>query len=109
MDSLDPTETRLQLELEALTREAVSGHYNDTQWTEGLQRRLCDVGRELGYEVRCSLDGGEWLYDVLWLDRVNGLIRDIPLVLESEWKQKAATYDFDKLLVAQGRHKAMVF
>ena len=52
---------------------------------------------------------GEFLYDMIWLDTTDGYLLDVPLVLESEWKRRGASDDFQKLLVARAHRRVMVF
>lgn len=94
----------------------------DKQWTDGIHKRLAEIGHSYGFLVfasqsRCAAaDGPEWLYDHHW--RVSGnknsLIR-IPLVMEIEWGFGAQTIfekiteDFVKLVQARADLRTMVF
>lgn len=108
--SFDEIETLIRVELDALANDQASQKYKDTDWTLELKSRLAWVGQHLGYEVRTSArESSEWLYDMCWLETRDGFVTSAELVLESEWKQSAAEYDFDKLLLARAKHRVMVF
>jgi len=98
------------------------GWTKDSQWTDGIQRRLAEIGHGYGFLVfanqkRCpEADGTEWLYDHHWRIATESypLVR-IPLVMEIEWGFGATTIlekiieDFLKLLQARADLRVMVF
>lgn len=111
---LTEIEEAIKAQLIALGREATRKNFvNETQWTVALKRRLVGLSRRFKCQTRTSRSGdnalNEWLYDVVWVKEDGDRIRDVVLVLESEWKQRDAEYDFDKLLLARARHRVMVF
>lgn len=86
-------------------------------WTKAVATKLCEIGRDFGYQVGASkVDGPnrdwpEWLYDVTWLeyDR-DGLLIDAPLVAECEWGNFGNIKDdFEKLLLARAGVRLMIF
>ena len=91
------------------------------EWTEAVETELCRIGRSFGYEVYANpryvpereRDGGEWLYDVTWLEydrRDTGELTDAPLVAESEWGDLPHIEDdFEKLLLARAGVRVMIF
>ena len=93
----------------------------DTEWTRAVKTKLCEIGRgRFGYSVyarknevnEAYRDGGEWLYDVTWLEYEKsdrGLV-DAPLIAECEWGNfEAIVDDFEKLLLAREGVRLMVF
>ena len=90
-------------------------------WTKVVLTKLCEIGRgRFGYSVyarknevnEAYRDGGEWLYDVTWLEYEKsdrGLV-DAPLIAECEWGNfEAIVDDFEKLLLAREGVRLMVF
>ena len=58
-------------------------------WTKEIMPRLCEAGQDADYFVRVrgidEADGGEWLYDMVWLqNNERGQLIDVKLVLECE-------------------------
>lgn len=106
----DKLEANLKSELNALAEEGKL-FLTDTEWTLALKNRLVTLGERMGFQVRTSgKKNSEWLYDVVWLVvNTDGTIKDIALVLESEWKQNEEEYDFDKLIIGRSQHRGMVF
>ena len=91
-------------------------------WTRKVKTELCKIGKKFGYRVyaranevdEAHRDGGEWLYDVTWLeyklDRDDELLVDAPLVAECEWENLGEIYhDFEKLLLARSGVRLMIF
>ena len=94
---------------------------SDTIWTKAVKTKLCEIGRgRFGYRVHARTnevdeayrDGGEWLYDVTWLEYEKsgrGLV-DAPLIAECEWGDfEDIVEDFEKLLLARAGVRLMVF
>ena len=52
--------------------------------------------------------GGEWLFDMTWIEQSEGYLLSLPLVLESEWSPEGSSEDFQKILVARADHRVMV-
>lgn len=85
-----------------------------TEWTALLKSELRRLGHEHKYLVSpCPNDGNkEWLYDLVWFrNDSNNQLREVALVLESEWSKDEwhIQEDFEKLLVAKAQIKVMVF
>jgi hypothetical protein len=91
---------------------------SDRIWTGDLISALGRLGQERNYYV-CGKHGhkyggqDEWLYDLVWLlQSSDGVIVDVPLILESEWGVKRSEdirEDFEKLLLGRAQHRVMVF
>ena len=86
----------------------------DAEWTTAVKRALMELGKKNEYSV-CGFPPGcdpEWLYDMVWFRNDSShYLREIGLVLESEWQKdpEAISYDFEKLLIAKSPIKVMVF
>lgn len=88
----------------------------DTDWTVELMRVIGTLGLEQGWAVCASkcrelFDGG-WLYDLTWYrNGPNDHLRELGLVLESEWRRNLEfiKFDFEKLLAAKAPIKVLVF
>jgi len=92
----------------------------DREYTEAIETVLCEIGRD---SFRCQVyakdvpenkkDGGEWLYDVTWLEyekNGRGELTDALLVAECEWGgEQEIEYDFEKLLLARAGVRVMIF
>ena len=92
----------------------------DSEWTKAIETELCRIGRE---SFRCKVyatdvptnkkDGGEWLYDVTWLEYEKsgrGELTDALLVAECEWgSEQKIEEDFEKLLLARAGVRVMIF
>ncbi len=87
----------------------------DSDWTKEIKNGLIELGHRHGFKAYASScegsDGGEWLFDVCWLQLENKHIRRVPLILESEWNKamKGLMDDFPKLVIAKAEHRVMVF
>lgn len=89
-------------------------------WTRVIKTELCRIGQDsFGYKVYASgvsrhrRDGGEWLYDVTWLQYETsgrGELIDAPMVAECEWgDEQDIEDDFEKLLLARAGVRVMIF
>ena len=86
------------------------------RWTEGIMTRLCKGGQDADNSVRVKgideAEGGEWLYDMVWLqNNGRGQLIDVKLVLECE-AEKFRDYvvpDFRKMLLAKSELRCMIF
>ena len=121
----------VQKGLDSLTVELdVDVVKGDGEWTKAFKTKLCEIGRGFGYkvcarDVEKAADYGEWLYDVTWLeyelDADPLVLVDAHLVAECEWRGKTPTpgaslnyrddvdEDFEKLLLARGGVRLMIF
>ena len=99
------------------------------KWSRAVKTKLCKIGRGFGCYVcaggvdEAERDHGEWLYDVTWLEygRNNGPLVNVTLVGECEWAgqtlssedslkyRDAHDDDFEKLLLARGGVRLMIF
>ena len=91
--------------------------WQDADWTREVKQAIVRLAADAGQPVYASgthgVAGGEWLYDLTWLDyspEARFLKRTI-LVLESEWDRDLAAIeeDFDNLLLARADLRVMVF
>ena len=110
---------------EHLNELEVAKDESDEVWTKEVKTKLCKIGRRLGYSAYAKKnevdsryrDGGEWLYDVTWLEyKCNGdprrrfVLSTAPLVAECEWGNLGDIYDdFEKLLLARADVRLMIF
>ena len=90
------------------------------KFSRKVKNRLCEIGRENGFQVcACDVDMNnrdyqEWLYDVTWLkyveeDPQRPLVR-IPLAAECEWGNSGDIKDdFDKLIQSTADVRLMIF
>jgi hypothetical protein len=110
-------ESRVESALDQLCRNPSERSWKNTGWTQRLKSGLIQLAHEAGYKAYASkaagADGGEWLYDLTWLDysTENRILRRAILLLESEWigKQEERDWDFHKLLLARADLRVMVF
>ncbi len=107
-------------------------NFSEAEWTLGIQAILARLGHEEKFKVCANKknvgrgfeqirqfvagetpEHGEWLYDILWYHQKQvdpKYMLDVPLVLESEWRNHVAyEYDFQKLLLARSTYKVMIF
>jgi hypothetical protein len=115
---LDNFERKIAHELDrAIPEEEQRGVLADESWTSRVKERLCNLGHRNGFEVRtegCSeADTGEWLFDLVWLEKHTDTERftSMPLAMELAWgaHEKEIVTHFEKLLVAKAGHKVIVF
>jgi len=94
-------------------------------WTRAVKTALCMAGRRafsgspgrrlktFASGVDCSVDGGEWLFDVACLHynvAGGGYLRWVLLIAESEWgSMQEVVDDFERLLVARAGGRVLVF
>lgn len=80
-------------------------------WTTKIKDALSNLGHNLKYISSSSLDGGEWLFDLIWFtEKKNKNFNQLILAMESEWypNWKDIKYDFDKLLTTNATYKLMI-
>ena len=92
----------------------VSMNEGSAAWTAAINTGLCRAGKELDlwvYAASCdAADGGEWLYDVTWLEYDGDFLTAAALVAECEWSGLShINEDFQKLLLARSRVRLMIF
>ena len=97
--------------LDAIGLKADAGTAN---WTAAIKTELCSLGGEFDFWVYASgcevADGGEYLYDVTWLDYEGDLLTSAALVVECEWKNlDHIDEDFQKLLFPRADIRLMIF
>lgn len=90
------------------------GKWPNSLATHDVKKDVGEVAKEKGYKVRATeyrqTEQCEWLYDLTCLkyDK-DGYLEDIPLVMESEWKNKyEIRKDFEKLLVSRAKYRVMI-
>lgn len=117
--SLDTLETAVAETLERAVREAHEQQLRgNASWTHHINLQLGRLGNSMGYEVCVKNQSGEfnaeWLYDMVWYEETgegdDRRLVDVSLVLESEWEKSISQirYDFEKLLVANARHRVLI-
>lgn len=86
---------------------------NSRHWTQAIKSAVCQIGKAQGYWVYASscaeADGGEWLYDITWLNYRDDVFESVELVMESEWNWRGIDTDFQKLMLARAKSRCMVF
>jgi hypothetical protein len=111
-------EVLVQEALEELQAKGPGLEWSNATWTAQLKGSLVALGRRLDFETFASgtqgevaPSGGEWLFDVSWLQYDGPHLVKIPFVAESEWEPSLAAIldDFQKLLVARACLRLMVF
>lgn len=120
MDNYSDIEISLKLVLDLYASEARDKNLSsDKEWTRLLKEKLGRLGEEK-YNCKICASGfkddfdSEWLYDLMWYKEVNDVkgprLSDVPLVVESEWDKRfdSIRYDFEKLLLANARHRLFV-
>ena len=98
---------------------SVEADYQDPKQdiTKPILTALCKAGKRGGYRVYASRvddeyrDGGEWLYDVCWLEYDGNRLVSAPLVCEYERdpRQEYIDESFQKLLVANAAVKVFIY
>jgi hypothetical protein len=108
----DPIESGIVKCLAELAKAGTEHQWDDAAWTRELMERISELGRERGYWVHTSGRAGRglggWLFDLAWIDSQDGWVHGLPLALESEWANRGASDDFQKLLVCRAEHRVMV-
>lgn len=99
---------------------------NRPELTQTVLTTLCKLGKELDYTTWATsrhpyripdeyCDGGEWIYDVCWLqypsdDHYHRRLISVPMVAECEWDHLGyIEQDFSKLLLAKATLRVMVY
>ena len=98
--------------LKGFATEAIDAErLDDTKyWTKEISRRICAEGELRNYEAYATGHGGEWVFDVCWVDRDNEVTKSLPLALECEWNSwQEVKDDFEKLLWARAELHVMIF
>jgi hypothetical protein len=110
--ALDTTERSVWRALTHIDEYSWRYPKTDGGWTRALKNAVGDIGRRRGYEVYAAASkferNGEWVFDLCWLKMKGNIIIDLPLALESEWRERDAMEDFEKLLISRARHRVMV-
>lgn len=115
---INPAPTKIQIcqTLESAVAEIhTAGLTGNTPWTKSIKRALAELGWDLGYDVctggfKPEIDSA-WLYDLIWYEEnEKGFLIDVPLAVESEWKEKFSEikFDFEKLLAARATLRLMI-
>ena len=86
----------------------------NAEWTQAIKTELCSLGSEFGFWVYAAgceaADGGEYLYDVTWLDYEGDFLTSAALVAECEWGNLPhIDEDFQKLLFPRADVRLMIF
>jgi len=85
----------------------------DWQWTRHIKNGLCEIGKKQRYFVYASQcddsDGGEWLFDITWLNYIKNDLLSVELAGESEWDTAKVNDDFHKLLLCRANLRLFIF
>ena len=98
--------------LKDFSAEAVNeGHIDDSNyWTKEITCRICCEGKLRGFETYSKYHGGEWCYDLCWVERYDGFTKSLPVALECEWNPSPEIEeDFEKLLWSRAQLRVMIF
>ena len=106
-------EQRIIKVLDQIAAAPDNNDWSDKKWTFQIKTQIARIGKEQKYSVYASqadnVDGGEWLYDLVWLDYKNDELINAYLLLESECWPKEINDDFEKLLLGKAELKVMIF
>ena len=98
--------------LRDFSAEAINeGHIDDSNyWTKEITCRISCKGKSRGFETYSKYHGGEWCYDLCWVERYDGLTKSLPIALECEWNRSPEIEDdFEKLLWSRAQLRVMIF
>ena len=91
--------------LDSVAADGDGAIWNDSEWTKQIKNRVCTLGKRYRYWVYASscdgTDGGEWLYDITWLNYSGKKLIDVELVLGVRMEKNGIDDDFQKLLLAR--------
>lgn len=111
----DEFEQAISARIDMLCARPEARNWKRGEWTEQTKNELAAMGHESGFKVYASIcdkaDGGEWMFDLCWIDYSDPILKAVPLAAEFEFNSKAsaALEDFQKLLVARAEHRLMLF
>ncbi len=87
-------------------------HTPNPEWTTQIKEKIGALGTEKGYEVHSTLHNKEWMYDLLWVTKKDGLLISVNLILESELNHRPPhselIRDFEKLLIGNAENRVMI-
>jgi hypothetical protein len=99
-------------------------HINERpSWTIAIKSELAHLGRELGFEVCCkgvspgqTVEWGEWLFDMCWLERDDRaesyIYKSMPFAMECEWDlpiKHCVLPDLQKLVFSAAQLRLLVW
>lgn len=103
----------IKFTLDAVNDIGINSDWSTSDWTRKIKNDLCRLGKEQGFWVYASScdesHEGEWLYDITWLNYDGEYIKNVELVVESEWDINGLNSDFQKLLIARSPMKLFIF
>lgn len=111
----DDLESSISIRIDELCARPEARNWKRGEWTEQTKNELAAMAHEKGFKAYASTcetaDGGEWMFDLCWIDYSNPILKAVPLAAEFEFNSKAsaALEDFQKLLVARAEHRLMLF
>ena len=82
------------------------------RWTKKITHLLYDKGIKCNFEAYSKYPdhGGEWVFDLCWVERCNGITKSLPLAMECEWNSwQEVKDDFEKLLWSRAELCVMIF
>lgn len=99
--------------LNQIASDSESNNWSTKDWSFKIKSQIAKIGKHQGFEVYASqaenVNGGEWLYDLVWLSYKGTKLINVNLLLESEWTPTDMYDDFQKLLLGKSELKAMIF
>ncbi|PCJ27889.1 MAG: hypothetical protein COA97_02840 [Flavobacteriales bacterium] len=115
MAELDKIEAQIFETLKPFAKKALDAELSDGDWTKGIMKLLGSLGEKNGCDISVSAISddydSEWLFDMTWWKYENNSLKEIPLVVESEWNRsiEEIQYDFEKIMVAKADHRLMIY
>ena len=118
--NLPPVEREIVDRLHAAGSRAQSEHFRNPEWTSHFKDVLTELGQKHGFFVTHSGYGGEWLFDVVWVETrgPDGAASDdwrdavrLKLACEIEWKptNQSVLRDFLKLTFSAAELRLFVY
>lgn len=99
--------------LDQIAKNPENNNWSDKKWSFRIKSEIAKIGKQQDYSVYGSqtenVDGGEWLYDLVWLSYKGNKLINVNLLLESEWTPTNMYDDFQKLLLGKSELKVMIF
>lgn len=102
---------KIEIILNQLAKTDYAENIGNGKWTSYILEKLRSLGHENGLQVCPDFDNKNpaWLYDMTWYkNNDEGLLADVPFVVESEWKYNDVQYDFEKLMQSNAKLKLMI-
>lgn len=114
----DDIEKQIIEGLNSLVQNIKDEHWDSNgYWTKIIKEKLYDLAKNQNQDLLVAASGlekadwGEWLFDMIWYKYENSSLKDVYLVVESEWNldEENIQLDFEKLLIAKSRYRLLIF